>query len=146
MPQTSNGSGADREDAIGRVYEQLATITRRASARERAGDGPLTLVDHGLLELVRGRPGISAAELARLLGLNRSTTSRQIGALVENGLLERAQGRGGSAALALTAAGARALASSRSAHLVALESRLGDWDTGRIRDLAEVLAAFNAAG
>jgi DNA-binding MarR family transcriptional regulator len=145
MPHASGSSGGDREEVVGRVYEELATVTRRASARERAGDGPLTLVDHGLLELVRAQPGISAAELARVLGLNRSTTSRQIAALAGAGLLERDEGPGGRYVLALTAAGARALATSRAAHLAALESRLGAWDTERIRGLAAVLAEFNAA-
>lgn len=149
MPQApgsaSSGSAAEREEAVARVYGELATITRRASARERAGDGPLTLVDHGLLELVRAQPGISAAELARVLGLNRSTTSRQIAALAAAGLLERGEGPGGSYVLALTPAGTKALAKSREAHLAAIESRLGAWDTDRVRRLAEVLAAFNAA-
>lgn len=145
MPHDSGSPATDRDAAIDGVYEQLATITRRASVRDRAGDSPLTLVDHGLLELVRTRPGISAAELARTLGLNRSTTSRQIAALVEHGLLDRADGRGGSYVLRLTPAGARALETSRSAHLAALESRLRAWETDRIDGLAAVLGEFNAA-
>lgn len=133
----------DRAEAIGQLYEELATITRRASVRERAGDSPLTLVGHGLLELVRAQPGISPAELARVLGLNRSTTSRQIAALAGSGLLERGEGRGGSYVLALTSAGVRALETSRASHLGALESRLSDWDVDRIRGLVAVLAEFN---
>jgi DNA-binding MarR family transcriptional regulator len=142
MPQDAE---APRTEAIARLYAELATITRRASVRERSGDSPLTLVDHGLLELVRTQPGISAAELARVLGLNRSTTSRQIAGLARSGLLEREEGRGGSYVLSLTAAGARALESSRTAHLGALESRLGTWDADRIRGLAAVLSEFNGA-
>lgn len=143
MPQDA---GSAKADSIARLYAELATITRRASVRERSGDSPLTLVDHGLLELVRTQPGISPAELARVLGLNRSTTSRQIAALARAGLLDRGEGRGGTYALSLTAAGSRALASSRDAHLDALESRLAGWDADRIRGLAAVLSEFNAAG
>lgn len=147
MPQVgSPADDASRDEAIARLYEELATITRRASARERAGESPLTLVDHGLLELVRARPGISPADLARTLGLNRSTTSRQIAALARSGLLERGEGRGGRYDVTITAAGDRALRSSRAAHLAALESRLGGWEADRIRELAAVLAEFNGAG
>jgi DNA-binding MarR family transcriptional regulator len=146
MPQEPDAAQTvTRAEAVGRLYEELATITRRASARERAGDSPLTLVDHGLLELVRAQAGISPAELARVLGLNRSTTSRQIAALARAGLLERGEGRGGSYVLTLTAAGVRALESSRAAHLAALESRLGSWDADRIRALVAVLADFNGS-
>ncbi len=146
MPQEREVAEASaRSAAIGTLYEQLATITRRASVRERSGDSPLTLVDHGLLELIRAQAGISPAELARVLGLNRSTTSRQIAALARAGLLERNEGRAGSYVLALTPAGADALASSRSAHVTALESRLSAWDSERIRALAAVLVEFNDA-
>jgi len=147
MPhEDGSPQGSTRGDAIAGLYEELATITRRASARERAGESPLTLVDHGLLELVRSRPGISPAEVARVLGLNRSTTSRQIAALAGSGLLERGEGRAGSYVVTVTTAGDRALRASRAAHLAALESRLGEWDADRIRGLAAVLSEFNGAG
>ena len=146
MPHTAEADDpGPRDDAIGRVYEELATITRRASVRERAAGSPLTLVDHGLLALVRAQPGISPAELARVLGLNRSTTSRQIAALDRAGLLERVEGRGRVYDLRLTPAGATALATSRAAHVTALESRLADWGTDRVDALADLLAEFNAA-
>jgi DNA-binding MarR family transcriptional regulator len=132
MPHDVGPGEPDRDEVIGRLYEQLAVITRRASVRERTGDSPLTLVDHGLLELVRTWPGVSAAELARLLGLNRSTTSRQIAALARAGLLQRTEARGGSFVLEPTPAGLRALETSRAAHLAALESRLRGWGADRI--------------
>ena len=144
-----HASGAERvpprEDAIDRVYAELATITRRASVRDREAGSPLTLVDHGLLALVRAQPGISPAELARVLGLNRSTTSRQIAALDRAGLLERVEGRGRVYDLRLTRAGATALATSQAAHLAALRSRLEAWDTDRIGAFADLLAEFNAS-
>jgi DNA-binding MarR family transcriptional regulator len=146
MPHAGDAvRGPQRDDAIDRVYEELATITRRASIRERAAGSPLTLVDHGLLALVRAQPGISPAELARVLGLNRSTTSRQIAALDRAGLLERVEGRGRVYDLRLTPAGATALATSHAAHLDALRTRLDAWGTDRIGALADLLAEFNAA-
>src|SRR5438309_5734768 len=128
MPRDMEGeTAARREAAVARVYEQLATITRRASVRDRTGGSPLTLVDHGLRSLVEAQPGISPAELARVLGLNRSTTSRQIAALDRAGLLRRGEGPRAGYALALTPAGEQALAASRSAHLASLHERLASW-------------------
>jgi DNA-binding MarR family transcriptional regulator len=145
MPHARDSSEpGQREAAIEHLYEEFATITRRASARERTGDSPITLVDHGLLALVQSQPGISPSDLARVLGLNRSTTSRQIAALHAAGLLDRRGGQGHPYAVTVTPAGARALATSRSAHLAALESRLAAWDTTRIGRLAAVLEEFNA--
>jgi DNA-binding MarR family transcriptional regulator len=147
MPHDRDPSEAsDRRRSIEHLYEEFATITRRASARERTGASPITLVDHGLLALVQARPGISPSDLARVLELNRSTTSRQIAALHAAGLLDREGGNGRPYSLTVTAAGERALAASRSAHLAALEARLASWDTTRVGDLAAVLGEFNAEG
>ena len=77
MPHRQDPSEtSNREESIGRLYEEFATITRRAAARERTSGGPITLVDPGLLALVQAQPGISPSDLARVLELNRSTTSR----------------------------------------------------------------------
>jgi DNA-binding MarR family transcriptional regulator len=138
---------ADDEEARGRavahVFEELAVVNRRAAVRARSAESPLTLVEHELLDLVRSDPGITAADLARTLQLNRSTTSRQLAGLLRESYLEIQPGPGRAQAVRLTAAGEAALAASRAAHLRSLESRLGAWPTSRIVEFAEVLGAFN---
>jgi DNA-binding MarR family transcriptional regulator len=132
-----------RGTAIAHVFEELAVVNRRAAVRARSAASPLTLVEHELLDLIRSNPGITAADLARTLQLNRSTTSRQLAGLIHGSYLEIQPGPGRAQAVRLTPAGDAALAASRAAHLNGLESRLGTWPTSEIVAFAEVLGAFN---
>jgi DNA-binding MarR family transcriptional regulator len=89
-------------------------------------------------------PGITAADLARSLKLNRSTTSRQLAALMRSQFVAVPPGSTGRAqAVRITERGVEALAASRNAHLDRLEERLSAWSTGDIAPFADVLAAFN---
>lgn len=133
-----------RSTAVGRVYDELAVVNRRAAVRARSGASPLTLVEHALLDLVGASPGITAADLARVLQLNRSTTSRQLADLMRAGhVAVQRDSPGRAQALRLTEAGERALAASRAAHLDSLEARMDTWSTDEIAAFAEVLATFN---
>ncbi len=138
--QTSRGL------AIRKVFEELAVVNRRAAVRARSAESPLTLVEHALLDLVRSTPDITAADLARLLQLNRSTTSRQLAGLIDNGYVAVQPHPGRAQAVRITEAGTRTLEASRSAHLRSLEARLAEWSTSDIAAFATTLASFNEPG
>lgn len=53
------------------------------------GDLGTTTTQFGILHILAGRPHIDQITLARLLGLDRSTTGMVVGALEEAGLLAR---------------------------------------------------------
>lgn len=132
-----------RDRAVGKVFEELAVVNRRAELRARSAESPLTLVEHALLDLVRSNPDVTAADLARMLQLNRSTTSRQLAGLIRSGYVSVQPRPGRAQAVRLTEAGSAALAASRSAHLRSLEARLADWSTSDIDAFATTLASFN---
>ncbi|NLU83664.1 MarR family winged helix-turn-helix transcriptional regulator [Rhodococcus sp. HNM0569] len=135
----------DHGDAIRAVLSELAVVNRRAAVRARGGDATLTLVDHSLVDLVTKHPGVTAADIARHLHLDRSTISRQLGGLRSRGLVEAVHERGRAQGLHVTDAGRRALRSSRSAHEAGLRERLAGWPTDDIELLATLLARLNSA-
>ena len=85
---------AGRIPAIERVHTALTTIARRGSARVRREDA-VSPVDQSLLRFIAEHPGTRAIDIAEHFGFNRSTVSRQIGALSTAGLIADAADDGG---------------------------------------------------
>ncbi|HZK58741.1 MAG TPA: hypothetical protein VFC59_02580, partial [Cryobacterium sp.] len=87
--------------------------------------------------------------LAAAFQLNRSTTSRQVNALVERGLIEHrpagtaAASRG--QALALTERGRLFLARAVESHRTSIEERVADWTPAEIAALTSALSRFNTS-
>ncbi|WP_431278160.1 MarR family winged helix-turn-helix transcriptional regulator [Leifsonia poae] len=146
-----------RENAIARVQEELITVARRGTARVRRENEALSFVDQSLLSFIAANPGSRAVDIAAHFGLNRSTVSRQLGALAEFGLIttlpdenaeamaatdtDPARGRG--QALRLTEAGEHAMLTSTRVTLAALTDRLADWAPDEIDRFAALLERYN---
>lgn len=134
----------ERADGVQRIYRGLAASSRRAAVRARSGASPLTQVEHSLLAQVGEQPGLHAADHARLLQLNRSTTTRQLTALAARGLLIHSPGEGRQQPIDLTPAGRVALAEAEEAHLAQMRARLEHWTAEQVEAFAAALEAFNA--
>ena len=133
---------------MGSVYQQIDTIYRRAVARSRRINAPLTQVEHSLLAFIGGNPGCRATDIASAFSLNRSTVSRQLHALADLGLVtagddDDASGRRGRA-LYVTEEGADRLQRSLAIHREAVRTRLNGWSEPELRDFAAALERFNA--
>jgi DNA-binding MarR family transcriptional regulator len=81
------------------LYDRPGFLLRRAHQiavsiflEETAAQGVTTTSQYGLMVILRARAGINQIDLAKLLGLDRSTTGLVISKLEEAGLLERRPG------------------------------------------------------
>ncbi|MDN3482827.1 MarR family winged helix-turn-helix transcriptional regulator [Arthrobacter sp. APC 3897] len=139
-----------RDTAVGNVYDQIDAIYRRAVARSRRINAPLTQVEQSLLAFIGSNPGCRATDIASAFSLNRSTVSRQVHALAELGLViegddgDSQQRRG--RALSVTEEGADRLKRSLAIHREAVRNRLEGWSEAELRDFAAALERFNSAG
>lgn len=140
---------SSRDTAVGSVYQQIDAIYRRALARSRRINAPLTQVEQSLLAYIGSNPGCRATDIAAAFSLNRSTVSRQLHALTELGLVtagedddDGSQARRGRA-LSVTAEGADRLERSLAIHREAVRTRLAGWSEPELRDFAAALARFN---
>ena len=142
-----NPQSAGRISAIERVHTALTTIARRGSARVRR-DTPVSSVDQSLLRLLAERPGIRAVDIAEHFGFNRSTVSRQIGALSAAGLIaDDADGAGEARRgqpLRLSPAGERLLAERADEIRAVTAARMRDWTAEEIAVFADLLERYNS--
>ena len=106
-----------RKTTIDGLYRRPGFMIRRAHQiavsifLEETGALGITNRQYGILFALKQRPGIDQISVARLLGLDRSTTGMVIKKLARAGLVGRAVGAGDRrrASLALTRAGERML-------------------------------------
>ncbi|MGO4680128.1 MarR family winged helix-turn-helix transcriptional regulator [Microbacterium sp. 2MCAF23] len=143
---TRNPQSADRISAIERVHTALTTIARRGSARVRR-DTPLSSVDQSLLRLLADHPGTRAVDIADHFGFNRSTVSRQIGALSAAGLIEETSDDAGESRrgqpLRLSSAGESLLAERASEIRAVTAARMRDWTAEEVAVFAALLERYN---
>lgn len=137
---------AGRIPAIERVHTALTTIARRGSARVRREDA-VSPVDQSLLRFIAEHPGTRAIDIAEHFGFNRSTVSRQIGALSTAGLIADAADDGGEVRrgqpLRLSPAGEQLL-TDRAAEIRAVTAaRMRDWTAEEIAGFAALLERYN---
>lgn len=77
------------------LYGRPGFLLRRAHQigvslfMEEAANEGVTTTQYGLMYILRARPGLDQASLARLIGLDRSTTGLVLGKLEEAGLVAR---------------------------------------------------------
>ena len=133
---------------MGDVYDQIDAIYRRAVARSRRINAPLTQVEQSLLAFIGSNPGCRATDIASAFSLNRSTVSRQVHALAELGLVVEGddgdnQPRRGRA-LSVTDKGADRLQRSLAIHRESVRNRLEGWSESELKDFADALERFNA--
>jgi DNA-binding MarR family transcriptional regulator len=138
---------------LGELEIELSRLLRRArSAQQRtAADVHPDLDSAGYAVLVAVRDlaaaggGARGGDISDVLGLHKSTTSRNLTTLEDLGLIERIPDPVDARArqVRLTAAGADALERSVSGRRERLRARLADWDPQDVSDLARLLRLLN---
>src|SRR5580704_18845444 len=89
-----------RTESLEDIYRRPGFMIRRAHQiavaifLEEARETRITATQYGVLVILGRRPGIDQNTLARLLGLDRSTTGLVVRKLAERGLLARTTGTG----------------------------------------------------
>jgi DNA-binding MarR family transcriptional regulator len=89
-----------RTESLEDLYRRPGFMIRRAHQiavavfLEEARESRITPTQYGVLVILGRRPGIDQNTLARLLGLDRSTTGLVVRKLAERGLIARAMGTG----------------------------------------------------
>ena len=93
-------AGSAQAGSLEDIYRRPGFMIRRAHQvavaifLEEARESRITPTQYGVLVILNRRPGIDQNTLARLLGLDRSTTGLVVRKLAERGLLARATGAG----------------------------------------------------
>ncbi|MFE6864366.1 MarR family winged helix-turn-helix transcriptional regulator [Nocardia sp. NPDC057668] len=137
----------DRSAAIEAIGRELTAFARRARGRAAELHPELSLVASSILDLVIEREGCLSTELAGHFHLDKSTMSRQVGALERLGYLTRevdpANRR--NHMLHATAEGRRVARAAARSRTAAFTERFHDWDDADIARLADYLARYNRA-
>ena len=138
---------------LGALEIELSRLLRRArSAQQRtAADVHPDLDSAGYAVLVAVRDlaaaggGARGGDISDVLGLHKSTTSRNLTTLEDLGLIERIPDPLDTRArqVRLTASGAEALERSVSGRRERLRARLADWEAQDVSDLARLLRQLN---
>ena len=138
---------------LGELEVELTRLLRRArSAQQRtAADVHPDLDAAGYAVLVAVRElsatggGARGGEVSEVLGLHKSTTSRNLTTLEDLGLVERVADPDDARArqVRLTTKGAAALDRSFEGRRERLRAQLRSWDTGDIAELARLLGRLN---
>jgi DNA-binding MarR family transcriptional regulator len=142
----------DAHQAFVRLEREIGLLLRRAraiSARLSAELHPdLDGAAYGLLALLTQAGPLRASDLVALLGLDKSTVSRQVHALVELGLVDRAADPADGRAQVLTPSreGADRLARIQEARRTRWAADLQDWPAEDVATLAELLGRLNRLG
>ncbi|MDH6121559.1 MarR family winged helix-turn-helix transcriptional regulator [Kitasatospora sp. GAS204B] len=78
-----------RDESIETIQRELTAFARRARHKASQLHPGLSLVTYSILDLMNERGGCRAADVAAYFLLDKSTVSRQVGALEKLGLLSR---------------------------------------------------------
>jgi len=145
-------SAPDAHESFVRLEREIGLLLRRAraiSTRLAAELHPdLDGAAYGLLALLQDAGPLRASDLVSRLGLDKSTVSRQISALVELGLVDRAADPMDGRAQVLTPSveGASRLEHIRTVRRARWEADLSDWPADDVARLADLLARLNGIG
>jgi DNA-binding MarR family transcriptional regulator len=149
---TSDGAStvdAATRDSFVRLERELGLLLRRAralSAKNAAQLHPdLDPAALGLLALLQDAGPLRASDLVALLGLDKSTVSRQVTGLVDLGLVDRTPDPedGRAQVLRPSAEGASRLQRIRAARRARLEEDLASWPAEDIARLGDLLERLN---
>lgn len=137
-----------RNVAIHTIQRELTAFARRARGRAVELHPELSLVAFSILDLVIERDGCQATDLAEHFLLDKSTVSRQVGALEQLGYLTREVDPGNrrNHILRATPEGRQIAAEAERRRQEAFTERFLDWRDEDVRQLAEYLVRYNAAG
>ena len=134
-----------RTQAVDTIQRELTAFARRARGRAAELHPELSLVAYSILDLILERDGCLATDLAEQFLLDKSTVSRQVGALERLGYLTREVDPGNrrNHLLHATESGrivARAAARRRRE---AFTERFADWTDADVTALATLLTRYN---
>jgi DNA-binding MarR family transcriptional regulator len=136
----------DRDDSLDTIQRELTAFARRARHKAAQLHPDLSLVTYSMLDLVKERGACRGADLASHFMLDKSTVSRQVGALERLGLLRREADpedqRG--QLLRLTEAGDRLLAEAYEQRRRAFTDRFESWDDEDVANFAAYLVRYGA--
>lgn len=135
-----------REASMESIQRELTAFARRARATAARMHPELSLVSYTILAHMEEQQGCRATDLAAHYLLDKSTVSRQVGALERLGYIER---RVDSAdhrvqVLHLAPRGIEILAAARVSRRDTFEQRLTAWDPADLSRFAEYLVRYNA--
>ena len=139
-------------EAFVRLEREIALLLRRSRAisARLAGElhPDLDGAAYGLLALLQDTGPLRASDLVAVLGLDKSTVSRQVANLVDLGLVDRAADPEDGRAQVLTpsAEGSTRLTRIREARRARWESDLADWPADDVVRLGELLRRLNRLG
>lgn len=138
---------ADRDVSIEIIQREMTAFARRARATAARMHPELSLVSYTLLSHLEHQGGCRATDLAAHYTLDKSTISRQVGALEKAGLVERRLDPADHRVhvLHLTDRGVEVLAQVTDARRVAFRERLTDWGESDLGKFAEYLLRYNDA-
>lgn len=140
----------DRNDAAASVERELALMFRRARkmsltvATEVHPD--LDPASYSLLLMIADSGSVRAMDVADRTGLDKSTVSRQVAALVALDLLERAPDPddGRARLIQLSESGAQRLRQARERRSEKLRAEFAQWSTGDLVEFSRLLSKLNA--
>lgn len=138
---------ADRDGSIEIIQREMTAFARRARATAARMHPELSLVSYTLLSHLEYQGGCRATDLAAHYTLDKSTISRQVGALEKAGLVERRLDPTDHRVqvLHLTGRGIEVLAQVTDARRVAFHERLAEWSGPDLEKFAECLLRYNDA-
>ncbi|MFJ9019843.1 MarR family winged helix-turn-helix transcriptional regulator [Streptomyces sp. NPDC102259] len=135
-------------EAVETIQREMTSFARRARASAGRLHPELSLVSYTLLGHLEESGGCRATDLAAHYALDKSTVSRQVGALERAALIERRQDPEDHRVqvLDLTDAGRRILAQVTESRRTAFRERLAQWPEADLQRFAEYLVRYNAWG
>ncbi|MFD6414940.1 MarR family winged helix-turn-helix transcriptional regulator [Streptomyces sp. NPDC060194] len=135
----------DRDASIETIQREMTAFARRARATAARMHPELSLVSFTLLAHLEDRQGCRATDLAAHYTLDKSTVSRQIGALEKLGLVERRVDPGDHRVQVLhpTEAGTAVLARATQLRRQAFHERLAEWEPADLARFAAYLLRYN---
>ncbi|MFC4376366.1 MarR family winged helix-turn-helix transcriptional regulator [Nocardia halotolerans] len=134
-----------RTEAVRTIQRELTAFSRRARGRAAELHPGLSLVAYSILDLILERDGCQAADLAEQFLLDKSTISRQVGALEKLGYLEREVDPGNrrNHILRATDTGRSVALEAERRRREAFDTRFADWSDTDVRALAGYLVRYN---
>ncbi|GHH73277.1 MULTISPECIES: MarR family winged helix-turn-helix transcriptional regulator [Kitasatospora] len=136
-----------RESSIDTIQRELTAFARRARHKASQLHPDLSLVTYSILDLMNERGGCRAADVASYFMLDKSTVSRQVGALEKLGLLVRETDPDDQRGQILrpTEAGLTLLREAAEQRRLSFTERFTDWDDEDVARFADYLARYGAA-
>ncbi|YAL82127.1 MarR family winged helix-turn-helix transcriptional regulator [Dermacoccaceae bacterium W4C1] len=140
-------SQPSRDEDLEAILRELRVFTRRLNRRWTT-TGSVSLAEVSVLATTLELQVPTVGSVSQALGLDKSTVSRQVTALVTRGFLEREPIEGESRAqrLTLTERGRSALERNDQQNAAAVRDRVQQWSDTDVRRLSELLRRFNTDG